>query len=188
MLFALVALPVVARAQRSPDQHMFRLGVAGGVIVPTADAHNALKTGVHAQAFGLVNLLPGLPLRLNLGYQKLDLKSLLATAQQAAAPSGTTGILAGTAGTQISLLPGPVRPYVVAGVGGFNVKNTLNAPTGSVSTSSLKFGIDGGVGIAISLGRLSAFVEGRVQNIYTDSGTVRLKNIQAVPVSFGILF
>ncbi len=186
-LLALLALPMAASAQRS-GEHMFRLGVAGGVIVPTSNASSALKTGVHAQAFGLINLLPGLPLRLNLGYQKLDLKSIVATAQQAAMPSGTTGILAGTAGTQISLLPGPVRPYVVAGVGGFNVKNTLNNPTGSVSTSSLKFGIDGGAGIAISIGRLSAFVEGRVQNIYTDSGAVKLKNIQAVPVSFGIIF
>ena len=186
-LLALVALPVLARAQPSSDQHMFRLGVAGGVIVPTSNASNALKTGVHAQAFGLINLLPGFPLRLNLGYQKLDLKTLLATAQQAAIPSGTTTILAGTAGTQISLLPGPVRPYLVAGVGGFNVKNTINNAS-AVSPSQFKFGIDGGAGIAISLGRLSAFIEGRVQNIYTDSGAVRLKNIQAVPVSFGILF
>ena len=41
----------------------------------------------------------------------------------------------------------------------------------------------------MKLGRLSAFVEGRVQNVYTkDTGVINSKDIRAVPVSFGLLF
>lgn len=190
-LFGLAALPAGASAQRMSQQHMVRIGLAGGVVVPVSDAKNALKTGVHAQGFALLNLLPSIPLRLNLGYQKLDLKTVLGSAQQTAIPSGTTDILSGVAGTQIELLHGPLRPYIVAGVGGFNVKNSINPTSGtttSVSNSQFKFGVDGGAGIALGVGRLSAFVEGKVQNIYTEKGAINLKNIQTVPVSFGIMF
>jgi hypothetical protein len=58
----------------------------------------------------------------------------------------------------------------------------------STSTSQFSFGLDGGAGLAVSIGRLSAFVEGRVQNVYTQKGMTNLKSIQSVPVSFGILF
>ncbi|HEY2375132.1 MAG TPA: outer membrane beta-barrel protein [Gemmatimonadaceae bacterium] len=170
------------RAQMS-DQHLVRVGFAGGVVVPTANARNAFKTGVQGQGFLLVNL-GGFPLRLNLGYQHFDLAQALQASQ-----TGSSNILGGVAGTQIDLVPGPVRPYLLAGLGGFNVMNSLTAPSGqSTSTSQFNFGLDGGAGLAINIGRLSAFVEGRVQNVYTQHGATNLKSIQSVPVSFGILF
>jgi hypothetical protein len=50
------------------------------------------------------------------------------------------------------------------------------------------FGVDGGAGLAISIGRVSVFTEGRVQNIYTnDTGVIKRKSITQVPVTFGIL-
>jgi len=182
-----------ARAQLAPGgEHLLRIGFAGGVVVPTSDARNALKNGIQGQGFLLVNLLPGFPLRFNLGYQKFDLKSALAASglPTGTTSSGTTNILSGVAGAQINLLSGPLRPYITAGVGGFNVSQSLNsaASTGSASTSQFKFGVDGGAGIALNIGRIAAFVEGRVQNIYTDQGAINLKSIQAVPVSFGIIF
>ncbi len=170
------------RAQMA-EQHLVRIGFAGGVVVPTADARNAFKNGVQGQGFLLFNL-GGFPLRLNLGYQHFDLAQALQASQ-----TGSSNILGGVAGTQIDLLHGPVRPYVLAGVGGFNVMNSLTPTSGpSTSTSQFNFGLDGGAGLAISIGRLSAFVEGRVQNVYTQHGMTDMKSIQSVPVSFGILF
>ena len=189
---ASVALPVAVaihptalRGQfQAQEQHLVRVGFAGGVVVPTADARNALKNGVQGQGFLLLNL-GGFPLRLNLGYQHFDLADVLKSSQQ----TGSSNILGGAAGTQIDLLHGPVRPYLLAGVGGFNVTNLLTQGTGqSTSTSQFNFGLDGGGGLAVSLGRLSAFVEGRVQNVYTQHGATSLKSIQSVPLSFGILF
>ncbi len=194
---ATVALPLlggtnVARAQQpltDDGQHLVRIGAAGGVVVPTADTRAALKSGVHAQAFLLVNLLRGVPLRFNLGYQKFNLKQALNAAGTAPlADTGSTQILAGVAGTQIDLLHGPVRPYLTLGLGGFDVRSLMNAAAGPSTVSQMKFGVDGGAGLAIRIGRLDAFVEGHLQNVYTDRGLIEAKSIQAVPVSFGVLF
>lgn len=178
----LLAHAETVRAQMA-SQPLVRIGFAGGVVVPTADARNALKNGVQGQGFLLFNL-GGFPLRLNLGYQHFDLAQALQASQ-----TGSSNILGGVAGTQIDVLHGPVRPYLLAGVGGFNVMNSVTTASGqSTSTSQFNFGLDGGAGLAISIGRLSAFVEGRVQNVYTQHGMTDLKSIQSVPVSFGILF
>lgn len=178
----LLAHAETVRAQMA-SQPLVRIGFAGGVVVPTADARNALKNGVQGQGFLLFNL-GGFPLRLNLGYQHFDLAQALQASQ-----TGSSNILGGVAGTQIDVLHGPVRPYLLAGVGGFNVMNSVTTASGqSSSTSQFNFGLDGGAGLAISIGRLSAFVEGRVQNVYTQHGMTDLKSIQSVPVSFGILF
>ncbi len=190
VMLALGSRPTVAQGMGGYEQpHMVRFGIAGGAVVPTSNAREALKTGVHGQAFVLLNLLQGIPLRLNLGYQRMSLKDALA-AGQSGASGGTQSILAGVAGTQIDLLRGPVRPYIVAGVGGFDVRNNLDALAGSTasSTSQLKFGIDGGAGLSLKLGRLAAFVEGRVQNVYANGALANAKSIQSVPVSFGLLF
>ncbi len=188
---ALLSVTGSAQAQRLADagQHLVRIGAAGGVVVPLSDTRAALKQGIHAQGFLLVNLRPGMPLRLNLGYQKFDLKQAFGAATSpTVADSGSTEILAGVAGTQLDLLHGPVRPYVILGLGGFDVRNVLTAAAGANSVSQLKFGIDGGVGLALRLGRLDAFVEGHVQNVYTQHGLIDARSIQAVPVSFGVLF
>ncbi len=194
---AAIALPLLAgtsaiRAQQpltDDGQHLVRIGAAGGVVVPTAGTRAALKSGVHAQAFLLVNLLRGVPLRFNLGYQKFDLKQALNGAGTGTLPdTGNTQILAGVAGTQIDLLHGTVRPYITLGLGGFDVRSLMNAAAGPSTVSQMKFGVDGGAGLAIRIGRLDAFVEGHLQNVYTDRGLIAAKSIQAVPVSFGVLF
>lgn len=179
-----------AQQQLSDDgQHPIRIGAAGGLIVPTSNTRAALKQGVHAQAFVLVNALPGMPLRLNLGYQKFDLKQALGGATSPGTNDpGSTEILAGVAGTQIDLLHGPVRPYITVGLGGFDVRQMMTGATGSSSNSQLNFGIDGGAGLTLKIGRLDAFVEGHLQNVYTQNGLISAKSIQAVPVSFGVLF
>lgn len=120
-------------------------------------------------------------LRFNLGYQKFNYKDVLGL------NGGTSSILSGTGGLQINLIKGPVRPYITAGLGAFDVRSTADSTTG-VTTSKVNFGIDDGAGLAFTFGRIDAFVEGRVQNVYTcNSGVINSKSIQTVPVSFGIL-
>ncbi len=186
---ALLGVTRVAQPQQLTDDgtHLVRIGAAGGLVVPTSNTRAALKQGVQAQGFLLVNLLPGMPLRFNLGYQKFDLKQALTSATSPDA--GSTEIVSGVAGVQRDLLHGPVRPYVTVGLGGFDVRSLMTATAGATpSTSQLKFGIDGGAGLALKIGRLDAFIEGHLQNVYTDRGLIDTKSIQAVPVSFGVLF
>lgn len=180
---ALVAGAGVAAAQMPgmgmPARRLIRVGFGGGMSVPTQHAADALKTGVNGQAYLLIDtgILP--PLRFNLGYQRFSFNDALAGSGDA-----TSSILSGVGGFSINLITlGPVRTYVTAGLGAFNISQTS---AGGGSTT--KFGIDGGGGLSLRLGRFEAFVEGRVQNVYTDAGFINEKNIQSIPVTFGILF
>ena len=149
---------------------------------PTGDAKDAFKNGVNGQAFVLVHLGPLPALRFNLGYDKFDYKDALGL------PGGHTNILSGTGGLSIDLLPGPARRYITAGIGAFDVSSVMDAANSS-NVSKVNFGIDGGAGLSLHFGRVSAFAEGKVQNVYTRSGgVISAKSITSVPVSFGLLF
>ena len=189
----LLSSPAVAQGRpmlAGEEQHMVRVGFGGGVTVPVSDARDAFKDGVNGTGFVLVHLGELPALRFAFTYDRFNLKasgtSLAGAGQEDA---GHSSILGGTVGLKLHLLPGPVRPFVMAGLGAFNVQQLVNAANGSTTTSDTNFGIDGGAGVEIKIGRLSAFAEGRVQNVYTkNSGLINKSSIQSVPVSFGLMF
>lgn len=180
---AIVALPQSALlAQVGPGTgapHMVQFGFGGGMSVPTNHAADALKNGFNGQAYVILNM--GIPLRFNLGYQKFDFKDAIT----GGTTTGSSSMLSGIGGLMFKFPQmGPLGAYVTAGLGAFN----LTEDVGGSSTSNMKFGIDGGAGVTLKLGRLQAFVEGRVQNVYTDKGVIDTKTITAIPVTFGVLF
>lgn len=187
-LGCLAVLSVPAVGQAPPQQHMIQIGFGGGVTVPVSDARDAFKDGVNGTGFVQVHL-PSLPaLRFALTYDRFDLKSGFVP-PPTGEDAGHSSILGGTAGIKLHLLPGPIKPFVEAGLGAFNVQEVSNLATGSTTTSDTNFGVDGGAGVEIKIGRISAFAEGRVQNVYTkNSGLINKSSIQSVPVSFGVMF
>jgi hypothetical protein len=195
-LLASVLGPATAAAQMPgamPGRRLVRIGFGGGVSVPTSNAKAALENGINGQAFLLIDtgILP--PFRLNLGYQKFDFREAIT-----GAAAGQTSILSGVGGMTVDLFRiGPLRPYVTAGLGAFSITDaieSLGTPTAEVSTQTLgsttttRFGIDGGAGLALKLGRLEGFIEARLQNVYTEAGAIDTRSIRSVPVTFGILF
>jgi hypothetical protein len=178
---ALALSLAVSTAAAQRRQSILSIGFGGGTIVPVGKAQDDFKSGVTGQGFLLVRLGPLPALRFNLSFQRFDYKDVLGL------PSSHANVVAGTGGLQISLLPGPVRPYVTAGLGAFSVSSVVDSAN-HTSTSKVHFGVDGGAGIAVSIGRVSAFTEGRVQNVWTnDTGAINRKSITQVPVTFGIL-
>jgi hypothetical protein len=175
---------VACAGQPLPSQRPIRFGFGGGLSVPTSDARDAFENGVNGQAYLLVNtgFLP--PFRINLGYAKFDYKEAILGA------TGESQSLSGVAPFSFDLFrAGPVRPYIVAGLGAFNVKDVLaSSATGDNETSSTHFGIDGGAGLALRIGPLEGFIEGRIQNVYTNEGVIDTRSIRAVPITFGFLF
>jgi hypothetical protein len=172
---------------------MVRVGFGGGVSVPVSDAKDAFKDGVNGTGFVLVRILGGLPaLRFAFSYDRYKLKPVGGiTPATGEDEVGHSQILGGTAGIKLHLIPGPIRPFVMAGLGAFNVQDVVNSAstTGSISASKTNFGVDGGGGVEIKLGRLSAFAEAKIQNVYTKSGgLISRTSIQTVPVTFGLLF
>ncbi len=199
-VLAMVALlaqsaPALGQFGGGSPEPMVRVGFGGGVTVPVADAKNALQNGVNGAGFVLVNLLgAGLPaLRFAFTYDRFDYKPAVANGAVGSTSTtnpGSSQIFGGTGGIKIRLVPGPVSPYAIAGVGAFNVRDLVNATSGAQTTiSNTSFGVDGGGGIELRFGRLSAFVEGRIQNVFTQSsGLIKRSSIQSLPVTFGVLF
>ena len=190
---AMAAVPQL-RAQRMesmPTSRPVRFGFGGGVIVPRTGASvQSLKTGVQGQGFVLIQLPGGLPaLRANVDYAKMKFDRPTTTGSSTTV-SGDRKVLDGVAGIRLDLLRGPVRPYVLAGVGAFRIEDVVEATSGSeTSTSDTNFGADGGAGISFKLGPISGFLETRLQNVWTKkSGFVDTNSIQSFPVSFGLLF
>jgi len=181
----------------SSTHHWLAVGFGGGEVIPTGNSTEGYRSGFQGQAYVVVNLgiLP--ELRFNFGYQRFNFKDqVLNSLGYPTAASGYNSVLAGIAGTRIDLIRGPVRPYLTLGVGAFNVKTTLDTSgTGSsyspvtAAKSNIQFGLDGGAGLAVHVGRVEAFTEGRVQNVFTKNGFIKsTKQITAVPVTFGFLF
>ena len=185
-LCALALLASVGSAEAgvaSVAKRFVTFGVGGGVSVPVSDAGDAFKNGFNAQGFVQFHppVLPVIP-RLDLNYSKFDLDDA-----QTLVP-GTGQILSGLASAQFELIHmGPIRPYVTAGLGAYSFKTETEGP-GGVSSSSVRFGINGGGGVNLKLGAISAYVEGRVDNVYTETGLIDASTVQVVPVTFGVTF
>jgi opacity protein-like surface antigen len=182
-----LALASVAAAQPGEDlsTRMISFGIGGGVSVPVNDAKDAFKNGWNGQGFVRFNLkmLPIQP-RVEFNLNKFDLEEA-----KVGAP-GTQQIMSGLASAQFYLMhSGPVRPYIVAGLGAYNTKTDTEG-VNATSVSSTDFGINGGAGLVLHFGSLvSAYAEGRIDNVYTKSGgVVDASQIQMVPVTFGVVF
>ena len=182
-LVVLCLTPLAASAQVGLAQRFVTVGVGGGMSVPVNDAGTAFNNGFHMQGFARLNM-PSLPVmpRFDLNFSRFDLNEA-----QLGIP-GPSQILSGLANLQMTVLPlGPVRPYVIAGLGAYHLKTETEGISPS-SISNTRFGINGGAGVALRLGRINGFVEGRVDNVFTEKGMIDEDQIQVVPVTFGLTF
>jgi opacity protein-like surface antigen len=206
-LLACSLLASPARAQLPWDgsgrPHLISFGLGAGASVPVSDAQDAFKTGWNGLAY-LRFQPPGLPLSLDLSgsFQHFSLKGATfsrgATITRSprgrvaagpldgsAATAGTGRLVGGLADLRVDLVHGPLTPYVMFGVGAYNVRTERNDLAGTAS-SATRFGINGGAGLRARLGPLSAFVQGRLDNVYTERGPVESRNIQVVPITAGL--
>jgi len=162
-------------------------GIGGGVSVPVSDARDAFKTGFNGQGFVRLNLkaLPISP-RVDFQFQRFNIDD---AKFQTPGISGNGQLLAGVANLQYVVMPhGPARPYIVAGLGAYNFKTDVTGIAGA-SKSDTRFGVNGGAGVLFKLTSLvSGFVEGRLDNVFSDKGFIQSKQVQVVPVTFGVVF
>jgi opacity protein-like surface antigen len=183
VLVVLVSSPLAASAQVGLAKHFVTVGVGGGMSVPVSNAGDAFQNGFNLQGFARLNVpkLPVMP-RFDLNFSRFDLD-----ATQIGVP-GTSQILSALANLQFNVLPlGPVRPYVIAGLGAYSLK-TETEGISPASVSNVRFGINGGAGVTLHLGMINGYVEGRIDNIYTEKGVIDTNQIQLVPVTFGLTF
>jgi hypothetical protein len=181
-----------------PSSRPLRIIFSGGVTVPTSDFETGGSLGkIHATGYhGDVSLLlnlPGFPLRIRpeASLTHLDLKQALASGTSASGGiDGNSRLLGGLLNLEFSLGSGPIQPYVLAGGGLTNVNTDFSASTGPVpaTVSETKYSIDGGAGLRFHLGPLDGFLEGRVNNVYSDKGAINFKDVKLIPITFGLVF
>jgi hypothetical protein len=72
-----------------------------------------------------------------------------------------------------------IRPYAIAGVGLYNYKLEGNDVVGDPGDVT-DFGVNGGLGLMYSFGRIGAYVEGRFHNVFADGS-----DLQYIPIMLG---
>ena len=207
MFFALAVCTAMAPSPAAAQVRMNQQGsgrpisiaFGGGASVPIGSYKDALKAGWNGQGSIIFNFA-GLPfaLRADLNYNSFTFKEDLPFSTGGTGGTITTTsditqqVLGGLANVSIPFHMGPVSPYITAGLAGFNIKTKLSdAIEGAEDQSDTKFAVNGGVGLSMRLFGASAFIEAKLNNIYTDKEFIsgkELKSLQFIPVTFGFLF
>lgn len=177
----------------APGTKMWTFGVGGGVAVPVSDVKDALNNGFNGLAYARVQVpIVGMSFGVNVTFQSLDLKDATVSTGGSGSPvpvTGTSSMLGGLGDMRYDLMRGPIRPYITLGLGVYNLKTDYSATGVSGSESGTHFGVNGGAGVAIRIGPVSGFVQGHIDNVYTDTGgLIDTKTVQVVPVTLGLEF
>ena len=169
---ALAAAP--AAAQESLGTRTTSFSIAGGATLPMGDAGDAFDTGFNVQ--GALHLQP--PLRAVGARFDVMYHSLGGKDQGLLVGEADLNVFAGAANVVLTVSnTGTVRPYVLGGLGLYNLD------FGGAFESETKFGLNGGGGIEFGVGGFNTFVEARLHSIFTEESNTNL-----VPVVFGVRF
>ncbi len=178
---AVVGLSLVVAAMPANAQIAF--GLAGGATTPTGSLNDRQNLGYN----GLATVQLGLPLlpfqlRADLQYNGFGGKNFGGAATNAF-NGADTRVISGSINGVLNLLPGPIRPYVIGGVGYYDTQLTGTA-------STRKVGYNYGGGVKFGLTGASVFVEARMHQINDATFSVGGGRTTAkfIPVTIGIMF
>jgi hypothetical protein len=173
----LVALISVAGAGSLSAQGV-RFGIGGGLVMPTGDYKTADKLGFLVGADATYWLM-GAPvgIRVEGQYSQTSHKNGVDGHTKIIGGMGEVVYAFGTNKDQ-------VRPYILGGIGLFNVK--ITSPSFGIDTSVTKVGFGGGAGLAFKLGAGGTrfFVEGKFVSVSTGGGS----NTTFLPIRAGFRF
>lgn len=182
---ALLSLTIASTAH-AQAQTMPLLGISAGASIPQSSFGDGVNTGYNVN--GMINV--GVPLsplgfRGEVGWNRFDLSGNNV--------SGNVRMINGSA--NVVLVPSTVmtaKPYLIAGVGAYNVKTTVDNSGGLLgagaftsSSSDTRLGFNGGVGFSFGLGSVGTIVEARYVTVNGKNGS---GSLSFIPVSFGITF
>lgn len=163
-----VGAALVAGASTAEAQRPFTVGLSAGASIPLSDLSDSHKVGYNAAAHLGINMpMSPVGFRLEGFYNNFAAQDELL--------DGDYRIAGGNVNITYAFGGLGLRPYVIGGVGSYNVK-----PDGGASRTD--FGINAGVGAKFQLSGLGTFVEARLHTISGDP------QLQFVPITFGIEF
>jgi opacity protein-like surface antigen len=165
-LMAVAAAPAAAQARGY-------IGFGAGAAIPTGDFADTHKVGWLGQVIGGITGPSGrLGGRIDGDYSRHSLKGTT---------GGHTALFGANADVVLNFgtTASKARPYVLAGVGFYNVKSTV---TGVGSTSDTKGAFNGGAGVNIKTsGNMAVYLEGRFVSVRAEGGSANF-----IPLSIGL--
>jgi opacity protein-like surface antigen len=164
-----------AQAQAAAAARPVSFGVTGGLSLPTGDFADFFESGYNVGA--LLEFTPAVSpvaIRIEGDYQRFAVKDI---------DSNTDlRIISGTANALFKFGSAmAIRPYVLGGLGLFNVGST-----GDEGESENKFGYNVGGGLEIPLSGITVFGDVRFQQVRV--GEEGESNFNIVPIKIGIRF
>jgi opacity protein-like surface antigen len=189
-LFLFMSAAGIASAQGAPG---FRFGITGGADFPLQDQSDVYKTGWNGGLLFAINFgdTP-FGLRFQATYDEMHLKEFALFPNA----SGKTRIIAGVGDLVIGARHGAVQPYLIGGVGAYDLRfSGQDFSDNPFSDSTTRFGWNAGGGLAFPLGSTSRmFVEARYTSVSVDSD--RFSNsihtggtrFTFLPVNLGFVF
>ena len=194
-LLALSASAAHAQTAVGPTRPV-SFGVSGGLSIPTGDAGDVFASGFNVDALVEVQARPASPLafRFEAGYQRFELKDELKDLFEEFGGDVDVDarILSGLANVVYKFPGTTVRPYVLGGIGVFNLGGSVSISgfeefeeelDTDDSGSTTSFGYNVGGGLEVPLSGLTAFGEVRFQQIRIDGSGFNI-----VPIKVGIRF
>lgn len=170
-------------AVAAPAQGQVAFGLAAGATLPSGSLNDRSDLGYN----GLATLQLGVPMfplqfRADLQYNSFGGKDFGSSFTNAV-NGADTRIINGSINGVLHLLPGPVKPYVIGGVGYYDTKLQ-----GTESTR--KVGYNYGAGVKFGLTGASLFVEARMHNIKDATFDVAggRRTAKFIPITVGIMF
>jgi len=165
-----VGAALVAGASTAEAQRPFTVGLSAGASIPLSDLSDSHKVGYNAAAHLGINM-PMSPV----GFRLEGFYNKFAGQDEGVFTNPDRRIAGGNVNITYAFGGMGMRPYVIGGVGSYNVKDDGGA-------SRTDFGINAGVGAKFQLSGLGTFVEARLHTISGDP------QLQFVPITFGIEF
>ncbi|MFP5354386.1 MAG: hypothetical protein ACLGIK_04410 [Gemmatimonadota bacterium] len=200
-----IATPVQAQ-QDEPSSRPVSVVVSAGASVPTGGFKDSHDVGVHGDLSVLLRLAgQGIRFRPEISYQRYSLRATPEDVPLSVAPLAVAGareatlarVVPGTAsgGSDVSTLLGfmgnlelPLARgfYLIGGVGASQIRTSATEDGEEARETALAY--NGGAGLRFRVGAISAFIEGRLQNLSVEEGTALFTSVRTVPVTIGIAF
>ncbi len=183
LLGTVAGLSLAIAAAAVPAQGQVAFGLAAGATAPSGSLNDRSNLGYN----GLATLQLGVPMfplqfRADLQYNSFGGKDFL-NAFNVATKGTDARVISGSINGVLNLLPGPIKPYVIGGVGYYDTKFDGNDAT-------RKVGYNYGGGVKFGLTGASIFVEARVHEVKDAAFNVSGGRTTAkfIPVTVGIMF
>lgn len=176
---AAIGLALALGAQMAQAQAGLSLSLGAGAVVPTGSMADVNSMGWTGQAALRVKpAVSPLGFQVDASYTRLGLDSDLV--------DGHTQTIAGTANAVFAFPSAAVaRPYLIGGLGLYNMKATV----GTLSGSATKFGANAGAGFDLKLGSAALYAEGRFHAIFKgglDTQTSEETTAYMIPLTVGL--